>query len=76
MAAILNHFSEAFAKTAADTVHGWRESGASAFDAARNLEILCSKSNEEFAVDGVALVERIYNGKFRGGQTTDFQANE
>ncbi len=41
----------------------------------RGLEKLCAKSGEEFHPDGTPLVEKIYGGKFEGGQAVNFIEN-
>lgn len=70
----LNHFTEDYAKTAEKLVNDLKAAGVSATDAARNLEIACGRANEEFAVDGIPLVERVYNGTY-DRTTSSFEAN-
>lgn len=60
----LNHFTEAFAGKAEKLVNDLKAAGASATDAVRTLELTCGRENEEFAVDGIPLVERIYDGRY------------
>lgn len=66
----------------------WRDNGVSAVDAARNLERICGKANEDYGVlvrlegrrvaEGQALVEDVYDGvlaQLAGGNGLVFSPN-
>lgn len=72
----LLHFSSDFAATARETVSAWKVAGFDPASAPRDLEKLCAKSAEEFHPDGTALVEEIFDGKFEGGQASNFVSNQ
>lgn len=69
------HFTDNFAAVAEENVTAWKNAGTDPADALRDLEKLCAKSGEEFHPDGTPLVEKIYDGKFDGGQALNFIPN-
>jgi hypothetical protein len=71
---MLNHFTPEFAKRAEALVNDWKAAGVSAVDAARDLERTCAREREEFAVDGIPLIERVYDGRY-DRTTTSFEPN-
>ena len=53
----MDHMTETFKAEQREVLTVRRDAGVSAQQAARELEIACGKSNEELAIDGLALVE-------------------
>lgn len=72
---VLVHFTPEFSATAEKAVTEWKNANTDAADALRALEKLCASSGEEFHPDGTPLVEKIYEGKFDGGQANSFAPN-
>ena len=69
-------FTPEFTITAEKTVTEWKNAKTDPADALRALEKLCAKHGEEFHPDGTSLVEKIYDGKFDGGQAINFVPNQ
>src|SRR5437867_487381 len=53
-----------------------KEKGFTAPDALRQLEIACGKANEEFAGEGMPLVEKVFDGYFEDRQSWGWRPNE
>lgn len=69
------HFSDDFRPKAEAFVVAGKAQGKAAHEVARELEQMCGKANEEFAIDGLPLIAVVFDGYFKDGTAGSFVPN-